>query len=41
MRDRWDRLLLQNGRRAEQRTGRDKQDVAVFSHAHIPQDMTA
>lgn len=35
------RLLLQNGRRTEQRSGSREQDIMILSPAHIPQDMTA
>lgn len=41
MGDRRDRLFLQNGRRAEQRAGRDKQDIAISSAAEISEDMPA
>lgn len=41
MRDSRDGLFLQHSRRTEQRTCRNKQDIAVFFGAHIPQDMPA
>lgn len=41
MRDRRDRLLLQNGRRTQQCACRHEQDIAIPPRTHIPQDVSA
>lgn len=41
VRDGGDRLFLQDGRRTEQSAGRDEQDIAQASAAHIAKDMSA